>query len=253
MSTEDPRKSKRWPHLASALAVATGAWHEKRRLAAAMRRVIEQLVSSDPSEKELADAADALENFADSIASYPRRTTLEGYAESSISGDVDAFFDRSPFLGLSNPLAPPITVSVESGRVRGQVRFGTAYEGPPGHVHGGYIAAVFDEVLGFAPSLAENPGMTGTLTVKYRRPCALYQELEFDAGIDRIEGKKILASGTISFDSKLLAEADGVFVMITAERYQQMVASQRKREQEQERKPEPNPDPRPDPRKETLS
>ena len=32
-------------------------------------------------------------------------------------------------------------------------RFGAAYEGPPGSVHGGIIAAAFDEVLGMTQSL----------------------------------------------------------------------------------------------------
>jgi hypothetical protein len=44
------------------------------------------------------------------------------------------------------------------------VTFGSAYEGPPGCVHGGYVAAAFDEMLGFVQSLGGNPGMTARLT-----------------------------------------------------------------------------------------
>ena len=37
--------------------------------------------------------------------------------------------------------------------------FGSAYEGPPGCVHGGFVAAAFDEVLGFVQSLGGQPGL----------------------------------------------------------------------------------------------
>ena len=43
----------------------------------------------------------------------------------------------------------------------GPGRVGPAYEGPPGCVHGGFIAAAFDEVLGSTQSLSGSPGMTG--------------------------------------------------------------------------------------------
>ena len=52
----------------------------------------------------------------------------------------------------------------------GTATFGAAYEGPPGCVHGGFVAAAFDEVLGSTQSLSGEPGMTGRLTVNYRSP-----------------------------------------------------------------------------------
>ena len=56
-------------------------------------------------------------------------------------------------IGRSGPLSGIATVT-----------FGSAYEGPPGCVHGGYVAAAFDEMLGFVQSLGGNPGMTARLT-----------------------------------------------------------------------------------------
>ncbi len=83
-------------------------------------------------------------------------------------------------------------------KVEGRGTFGVAYEGPPGHVHGGFLAAAFDEVLGMAQSLTGNPGMTGTLTIRYRRPTPLLTELVFEAYVDRVEGRKIFTHGTLS-------------------------------------------------------
>src|SRR6185436_18331747 len=108
-----------------------------------------------------------------------------GYAETANSGDVTALFDYSPLIGLSNPIAPPMVLRVEGDVVRGTVTFGAAYEGPPRHVHGGLIAAAFDEVLGFAQSMTGNPGMTGTLTIKYRKPTPLHTELRVEGRVTR--------------------------------------------------------------------
>ncbi|MFP8881910.1 MAG: hypothetical protein VCE43_21785, partial [Myxococcota bacterium] len=51
---------------------ATGAWNQKRRLAAAMRLVIERLVPSNAPEGELRLATEGLERYADALTAHPR-------------------------------------------------------------------------------------------------------------------------------------------------------------------------------------
>jgi acyl-coenzyme A thioesterase PaaI-like protein len=195
--SQEPR-GRRWiSHWDAATMPASGAWAERRRLAAAMRVVIQRLTTSDAPEQELGAAADALERYAERLSGHPQRTKWVGWAESANAGDVGGFFDQSPLIGLSNPLAPPIAMRAEGDHVRGEVVFGSAYEGPPGCVHGGWVAAAFDEVLGFAQSLTGSPGMTGTLTIRYRQPTPLHTELQFDAWIERVDGRKIFARGNL--------------------------------------------------------
>ena len=188
-------------------------WRQKRRLAAAMRIVIERLVASNAPEPELRRAAEQLERYAEHLATHPRLRHFQGFAESANAGDVGAFFDQSPLIGLANPLSPPVRV-VKTGErsAEGRATFGTAYEGPPGCVHGGFVAAAFDEVLGFVQSLSGAGGFTGTLTVRYRVPTPLHVELRFEAAIDRIEGRKIFASGRLFAGETLCAEAEGIFI-----------------------------------------
>ena len=196
-----------------------GKWEQKRRLASVMRLVIERLVESDAPEEELRRAADGLERYAEALTAHPRLRYAHGYAESANAGDVGAFFDQSPMIGLANPLAPPISISKTGERsARGNVRFGSAYEGPPGSVHGGYVAAAFDEVLGFVQSLGGRPGMTGTLTVRYRSPTPLHTELHFDVELSRSEGRKIFTTGQLTADGTLCAEAEGIFVSFHRDR-----------------------------------
>lgn len=193
---------------------AVGRRAQAHRLAAAMRTVIDRLVQVAAPEENLSAAADALERYAERLATYPVSRLYEGFAETANAGDTHAFFDHSPLIGLANPLAPPVRLAVQQDKVIGHVNFGVAYEGPPGHVHGGFIAAAFDEVLGMAQSLTGNPGMTATLMIRYRRPTPLLTELVFEARVDKVEGRKIFTSGTLSAGGVLTAQAEGLFIAV---------------------------------------
>jgi len=206
-------------------------WAQKRRLADAMRVVIERLTHSDAPEHELRRAAEGLEAYAQALAGHPRLRFVHGYAESANAGDVAAFFDRSPMIGLANPLAPPITLEKTGERsAEGRVVFGTAYEGPPGHVHGGFVAAAFDEVLGFVQSLSGRPGMTGTLVVRYRSPTPLHTELRFEAEYLRAEGRKLFTESRVYAGDVVCAEAEGIFVSIERSRFEELETLRSERE-----------------------
>jgi len=207
-------------HWDPASAEVSEARKQKRRLAAAMRLVIERLVASDAPEDELRRAAEQLERYAEHLATHPRLRHFQGYAESANAGDVGAFFDQSPLIGLANPLAPPIRIEKTGERTaEARATFGSAYEGPPGCVHGGFVAAAFDEVLGFVQSLSGSGGFTGTLTVRYRSPTPLHRELHFRAGMDRSEGRKTFSSGTLHAGETLCAEAEGIFIAANAQKF----------------------------------
>ena len=113
---------------------------------------------------------------------------LRGRRGIGSSARLESSRGTSPSVGLGSARCGTARSCVGAvGRVFGPahalglVRFGSAYEGPPGHVHGGFVAAAFDEVLGYVQSLGGRPGMTGTLTVRYRSPTPLYTELRFEA------------------------------------------------------------------------
>ncbi len=215
MEDETERKRAIAAHWDATKTSGAAAWEQKRRLARAMRLVIERLVPSNAPEAELRAAANGLERYAEALTAHPRLKHFHGYAESANAGDVGAFFDQSPMIGLANPLAPPITIGKSGERSAvASVTFGSAYEGPPGSVHGGFVAAAFDEVLGYVQSLSGNPGMTGTLTIKYRRPTPLHKELRFEAEIVRVEGRKIFTEGRVRAGDVVTAEAEGIFISI---------------------------------------
>ena len=65
---------------------------------------------------------------------------------------------RSPLVGEVSPLAPPIEWELVDGRIVGHGTYHAAYEGPPGYVHGGWVALTFDEILGMANIASGHPG-----------------------------------------------------------------------------------------------
>ncbi len=118
-------------------------------------------------------------------------------------------------VGLRNPIAPPlVTQHEESDRTRlwSDFHLGAAYEGPPTLVHGGVLSLVLDQLLGEVASLSGKPGMTGTLTVRYRRGTPL-GDLRAEAWIDRVEGIKTFARGHVLGPDGVTAEAEGVFIL----------------------------------------
>lgn len=187
------------------------AWH---RLSAAMRKINEALMDMEASEADLILAAERAEAYAASLEATRAGRQHWGFAESSVGGSPRVMLDRSPLIGLGNPVAPPLSCAIEGDRVIGRGSFGLQYEGPPGHVHGGWIAAGFDEVLGVAQKRTPRPGLTGTLTVRYRKPAPLHDELRFEAKADRVEGRKMFINGTLHHGETLCAEAEGIFVLI---------------------------------------
>jgi acyl-coenzyme A thioesterase PaaI-like protein len=186
-----------------------------RRVGDAVKRIIDKVVATKAPVEELTRAADTLEGVAELLAPWPQGRVFEGFAESSTAGDPHAFFDNSPIMGKANPLAPQFDVGVEGNKVVALVVFGAAYEGPPGCVHGGYVAATFDEVLGMTQSMTGKHGMTGTLTIRYRQPTPLHQQLRFEGEILREEGRKIFTAGRcLREDGTVTAEAEGLFISV---------------------------------------
>lgn len=132
------------------------------------------------------------------------------------------FFPYSPVIGERNPVSPPVHMWKEhlapdsdahgTFEIHGAATLGAPYNGPPGSVHGGVIAAVFDELLGSTAVVNEVAGFTGTLTVVYRSPTPLDEPLTMRAWIDRVEGRKTFAAGELHHAGTLCAEAEGIFI-----------------------------------------
>ncbi len=103
--------------------------------------------------------------------------------------------------------------SPERDRILADVYFGKRAEGPPGRVHGGAIAAVLDEAMGAAVWLSQNTGYTLKLEVEFLSPTPLCKNLQLNAWVEKIRGRKIKASASLHLSSGVeLARARALFI-----------------------------------------
>ena len=208
-----------------------------RDVADSMRSIIDHLVATAAPTELILEMVDQLASIADQLDDWPSGTLYEGFAEAANAGaDPHAMFEFSPFIGRANPLAPPILLQEVDGHLEGQVCFGSAYEGPPGCVHGGYIAGAFDELLGATQSLSGAPGMTARLTVNYRSPTPLRSDLTMRGELTAVEGRKIFTNGWLyateaDGTQRLCAEAEGLFISMDFGRF----AAMKEQREQQER------------------
>lgn len=129
------------------------------------------------------------------------------------SWGVPEHLGSNPAIGIRNPAAPPLEpVVFPDGTVRADVTLGVEYQGPPGGVHGGIVALLFDEMLGLANAAAESIGMTVDLQVTYKSMTPLDAPLRFEARQRRVDGRKIWCAGTLYAGDTLCATAEGLFV-----------------------------------------
>jgi acyl-coenzyme A thioesterase PaaI-like protein len=131
------------------------------------------------------------------------------------------FFPYSPIIGPRNPIAAPIhfdVVELADGakEIRAEHTFDAPYNGPPGSVHGGVIALVFDELLGYIGAVSNVGGFTGRLTISYRSLTPIGKPIRMHSWIERTEGVKTFIKGTMHCDTPapntLCAEAEGIFI-----------------------------------------
>jgi acyl-coenzyme A thioesterase PaaI-like protein len=189
---------------------------------AGVRRLIELSVTADPPADALAAAAD---HVARAIALLePFRTGARRPAARGGAGDPADVMPFDAVVGRFSPLAPPLRVRWEPPTAVGEVTFTPPYEGPPGCVHGGMIAAAFDQVFNVANLMLGNPGPTASLQLHYRRPTPLGVALRFEGWQERLDGRRVHVRGRLLAGDRVTVEASGVFVVVPVERILAMLA-----------------------------
>jgi len=175
----------------------------------ALRQIVEATVLTAVDDDELRRVHEELA----AINTRLRARLIPGTYVAHVPAGDPARFWNSPVVGLRNAIAPPLVIERDSaGRVDAEFRLGGAYEGPPGLVHGGISALILDQLLGEAAAAGGKPGMTGTLTLRYRRGTPL-GPLRASAWIDRVDGVKTYVVGHIADSEGPTVEAEGLFIL----------------------------------------
>ena len=100
------------------------------------------------------------------------------------------YLDHAFDIGAFNPCFPEYTFEeLDAATASGSVTFPVPYEGPPGLVHGGFLAVFFDSITQHQSCAARLTGKTRSLTVTFRRPTPILTELRFDIVRTQSDGK----------------------------------------------------------------
>ncbi|TFV56028.1 PaaI family thioesterase [Mycobacterium sp. PS03-16] len=175
------------------------------RFVEAVRDLQDLARSADAPDDVITEAAGLLEKVSDLLDPY---RADEWHSPSGRRMDLP---------NRGNILQVPMVLSrTEDGRIAGDATFRRFHLGRNGAAHGGAVALLFDSVLGYtAYKLTESRYQrTAFLHVNYRNIAPVEKPLRVEAGIDRIEGRKIFVEGRLLDGDTVLAEAEALFVRL---------------------------------------
>ena len=96
--------------------------------------------------------------------------------------------------------------------------FGRKTMGPPGHVHGGAMAAALDEAMGAVCWMNDHKTVAASISVKFIAMLPIETETTLESRIDRIDGRKIATRASLTNPAgQVVAEGEGLFIVLKEE------------------------------------
>lgn len=194
-------------------------------LAAAVRDLVHAAVASDADDADLAAATVSTRAAVDLLRAHPwRRREAPDYDLLSENWGKDGerahhiMADR-PVAGIANPTAVEIEMRLDRDAIVADVVFGPAFEGAPGRVHGGILAAVFDDLLGATAAMIRQPSFTGRLTIEFVAPVPIETPIEVRGTIAEREGRKVFARAEARYGDTVAARAEALFITVATEHF----------------------------------
>jgi acyl-coenzyme A thioesterase PaaI-like protein len=190
----------------------------RTRLGAAIRNLGHAVVGHEADPAHLEEIAASLEQMSTSVqagGARSRVSTEPHWGDDEVpDGAVLLSHGDRPFAGPFSPLSVDMTVRRVGDEAVGVVTYRSAHEGAPGRCHGGVVAGVFDDVLGYVLQVHRHVAFTGTITVRYERPTPLFVPIVYRARLDRIEGRKLFMTADCWHDDLRIAGATATFIAV---------------------------------------
>jgi hypothetical protein len=175
-------------------------------LAGVLRELTSTVLSLESAPPELGELTEALREAQRRLAGAAPRDPSPRIGEHAVA-EQRVYVDHSRDIGEYNPCFPVYDLQVEGTKGHGTVEFPVCYEGPPGIVHGGFLAVFFDCVLQQLNCDLGLAGKTAGLTLRFRRPTPLLTPLVVHATRE-IEDSRIRSHAELLLDGEVLCECD---------------------------------------------
>ena len=187
--------------------------------ASALRDLLNVFCGHDAPDEVLDEVAASARSLSAEMGKSPRwdRQAML-HAGLTAMGDVAerrhrAFVHRA-VAGPANPTSLPFDFARDGDLVSVVMELGPVHEGAPGRVHGGIIAAIFDDLTGVIPAMIGSLSVTGRLSIHYRSPVPVETPVEFRAWLHERDGRKIEVRADARHGDAVLATAEALFVSI---------------------------------------
>ena len=111
-------------------------------------------------------------------------------------------------------------LDLDEKRTHGKFALGANYAGGGGFAHGGIIAVVLDEAMGKLSKLTDERAVTAELSVEYRKPVPVDQEIVVQGWQTEEKGRNRFRAAEIhDVQGNLLARGKGRFVVVDPKQF----------------------------------
>ena len=125
--------------------------------------------------------------------------------------------------GQRNPLGLQLSFRVGNGEVRAEFTPKAEHQGWPGYMHGGLVATMLDEAMGWVTLGQGIWAVTGKINIRYREPVPLTEPLTVIGKIEKDRRRWVTVHAEVrSAAGSVLSEADAIFMRVSGERQRQL-------------------------------
>lgn len=193
-------------------------------VAASIRALGHALVGRSHSVDLLRSVATELDRVVGRLDSGEPRAKVEANMAQRYLEDLPREGDRldrmpeRPFSGVAAPSGLPLEVVLRDGWAVTRCTLGPAHEGAPGRSHGGFVAAIYDDLTGYVLGMLGLVAYTGELVVRYLDGTPIGRELLFRARLRERADRKLLVEAECWAGPVKVSEATSLFIQVPSER-----------------------------------
>ncbi len=209
-------------------AVSGGTDDPRLAAAAGVRKLAHAISAHEADDQTLHRISEFIADVMPALEGTPRRERIVPTFGKGALGEgavIDAKakgrhpMDDRAIAGPANATSVDFQARREGDEVVADAYFGAAFEGAPGRVHGGMVAAVFDDLVGFILGMVGQPGFTGRITVVYKAPVPTERPVEFRARLRERAERTLIVDAEVRLGDKILATCEATMVLVDGERW----------------------------------
>jgi len=211
---------------------STDAVREARRRAGrAIRDLSHAFIGRHATLEQIEHLSDVVEGITAELWPQDQRSRID--ADRHLDREIDYpqgrfthDFDDRPVSGTASPYGLDLDLHRHGDEIEALVTLRSAHEGAPGRSHGGFVAALFDDVFGFVLGVIKQSAFTGELSVRYHAATPLFSELACRVRLDHQDGRKIYLVGELTERSSgtLIASARATFIAVDPDMFARLTA-----------------------------